>query len=204
MTVLHVVYNSYPDTTGGAIRTRYLVETQARLGVRPVLLSSPFQPPADPAQGDGVDFWKGIPHYRCYNGAEPADFMAAKGWWRRAAKLAALPGFVRKIVVVARRERADILHAHNLFFCGLAAVAAGRILGLPVVYEVRSLVEEGAAGAGPLARWVWRRLEMLTCRLSTHVIVICQGLAEEMIGRGIAAGRITVSGNGVDLDGRVL
>jgi glycosyltransferase involved in cell wall biosynthesis len=198
MTVLHVVYNSYPDTTGGAIRTRCLVETQARRGVRPVVLSSPFQPPADPARGGSIEYCKGIPYYRCYNGADPAGFMAAKAWWRRGAKLAALPAFTRRIIAVARRERADLLHAHNLFFCGLAAVAAGWVLGLPVVYEVRSLVEEGAAGAGSLARWIWRRLETLTCRLATRVIVLCQGLAEEMRRRGIPAHRITVSGNGVD------
>ena len=89
MKVLHVVYNSFPDETGGALRTRYMVETQARLGVRPVVLTAPFQPAADAAQNRGVEYFSGIPHYRCYTGQDPARFMAAgKPGWERAAKLA--------------------------------------------------------------------------------------------------------------------
>jgi len=198
MKILHVVYNSYPDVTGAAVRTRYLVETQARGGVEPVVLSSPIQPPADPAQARGMEYWKGIPHYRCYDGSDPARFMAGKPWWERAAKLAALGPFVRRIREVARRERVEVIHAHNLFFCGLAAVAAaGRT---PVVYEVRSLVEEGMEGAGALLRGSLRRMEELTCRLATHVTVLCRGLAEDLVRRGLAGEKITVAGNGVDVE----
>jgi len=201
MKVLHVVYNSHPDTTGAAIRTGWIARTQARLGVSPVVLSSPFQPPADPAAARGVEYWHDIPHYRCYTGANPARFMAAgKPWWERARKLARLGGFTLRIAQVARRERVGLIHAHNLFFCGLAAVAAGRLLGLPVVYEVRSLVEEGADGAGPWLRAAWRRADLLACRLATHVVVLCRALEEEMIRRGVPPGKITVAGNGVDLE----
>lgn len=197
MKVLHVVYNSWPDTTGAAVRTRYLVETQARMGIAPVVLSSPFQAPADPAQSGGVEYWKDIPHYRSYSGADPARFMAPKPWWERAAKLAAMAPFVRRIREVARRERVDVIHAHNLFFCGLAAIAAG---GAPVVYEVRSLVEEGIEGAGGPLRFCWRRLDEVTCRLAAHVTVLCRGLAEDLVRRGIPAAKLTVAGNGVDVE----
>lgn len=198
MKILHVVYNSYPDVTGAAVRTRYLVETQARGGDEPVVLSAPFQPPADPAQALGIEYWKGIPHYRCYDGSDPARFMAAKPWWERAAKLAALGPFIRRIREVVRRERVEVIHAHNLFFCGLAAVAAaGRT---PVVYEVRSLVEEGMEGAGGVLRGGLRRMEELTCRLATHVTVLCRGLAEDLVRRGLAEEKITVAGNGVDVE----
>ncbi len=201
MTALHVVYNSAPDTTGAAIRTRYLVETQARLGVRPVVVSSPFQPPADPSQAGGFEYCNDIRYYRCYNGADPARFMAAgKPWWERAARLAALGGFIGRIRQVARTEGAQVIHAHNLFFCGLAAEAAGRALGLPVIYEVRSLVEEGMDNIGWLLRPAWRGLEGLACRLASHVTVICEGLRGELIRRGLPDHRITVAGNGVDLE----
>ena len=200
MRILHVVYNSYPDVTGAAVRTRYLVETQERLGIRPVVLSSPVQAPADPAQARGVEYWKGIPHYRCYDGSDPSRFLAAKPWWERAARVVALPAFARRVAEVARRERADVIHAHNLFFCGLAAAAAGRRLGLPVVYEVRSLVEEGLEGAGAPVRFVWRGLEGLACRLADHVTVLCRGLEGELVRRGVPPGKITVAANGVDTD----
>ncbi len=197
MKILHVVYNSYPDVTGAAVRTGYLVETQARGGHEPVVLSSPFQPPADPAQAGGMEHWKGIPHYRCYDGSDPGRFMTAKPWWERAVKLAALAPFIHRIREVVRRERVEVIHAHNLFFCGLAAVAAGG--RTPVVYEVRSLVEEGMEGVGPVLRGSLRRMEILTCRLATHVTVLCRGLAEDLVGRGLAKEKITLAGNGVDV-----
>ncbi len=201
MRVLHVVYNSWPDVTGAAIRTRYLVRAQTRLGVRPIVLSAPFQPPADPAAAQGVEYADGIPHYRCYAGSDPARFMARDKTPReRAAKLAAWPGFARQVARVARRERVDLIHAHNLFFCGLAAAAAGRWLGVPVVYEVRSLVEEGMEGLSPAGQALFRRLEGIACRFADHVTVLCRGLAEELSARGVPSGKMTVAGNGVDTE----
>ncbi|HYM13120.1 MAG TPA: glycosyltransferase [Bryobacterales bacterium] len=201
MKVLHVVHNSHPDLTGGAIRTRYLVETQARMGVQPVVLSAPFQPPLDPGQGHGVEWLGGVPYYRSYNGTDPARFMAAnKPWWERAAKMGALVSFVRRICRVAREERVDLIHAHSLFFCGLAAIAAGRRLGLPVVYEVRSLIEDGLESGGRLAPFAHRLFQRAACRLASRVVVISEGLREEMVRCGVAASKITVAGNGVDLE----
>ena len=199
--VLHVVYNSHPDVTGAAVRTRYLVETQARMGVRPVVLSSPFQPPADPAQAWGVECWKGIPHYRCYNGCAPSRFMAPnKPLGERASKLASLHPFIKRVRQVALQEQVDVIHAHNLFFCGLAAALAGRALRLPVVYEMRSLIEEGVEGAGAALRLAYRLLDGLCCRLASHVIVLSEGLRGELMRRGVPEGKITLAGNGVDLE----
>jgi glycosyltransferase involved in cell wall biosynthesis len=201
MKVLHVVYNSFPDETGGALRTRYVVETQARLGVRPVVLTAPFQPAADRAQHHGVECWGGIPYYRCYAGQDPARFMAAgKPGWERAAKLAALVPFAREIRRVAALERPDLIHAHSLFFCGLAAIAAGRSLGLPVIYEMRSLIGDGVDGAGTWLPRAYRRLDRWTCRLASHVTVISNGLRKELLQWGIPESKITVAGNGVDCE----
>ncbi len=201
MRVLHVVYNCYPDVSGGAVRTQCLVEAQARLGIHPVVLSAPFQPPADPSRSDGVERYHGIPYHRCYDGSDPARFMACdKPWWERAARLRRLVPFARRIERVALEERVDLIHAHSLAFCGLAASVAGRRLGLPVVYEVRSLIEEGMTGSGRLARTAYRLLDGPALRLASHVVVICEGLRQEMIRRGVAASKITVAGNGVDLE----
>lgn len=201
MKILHVAYNYYPDPTGGAVRTRYLVQAQARLGLDPVVLSSPFQPPEGREQSGGVEVYDGIRCYRSYNGADPARFMAPnKPWWERAARLACLFRFAQRIKRVAGAEQAEVIHAHSSAFCGLAAAIAGRRLGLPVVYEVRSLIEEGMDGAGPLVRWAYRRLDSVACRLASHVVVICEGLRQEMTRRGVAPRKITVVANGVDAE----
>ncbi len=199
MKILHVAYNTWPDVSGGAIRTRYVVEAQRRLGLEPIVLSAPFQHPANPAQAGGVEHWNGIAYHRCYNGCDPSRFMAPnKSFWERAAKLAAFAPFVRRIRRLALQHRAEIIHAHSLFFCGLAAATAARGLGVPFIYEIRSLIEEGLDGAGVLVHGAYRLQDQFACRLASHVVVICEGLREEMIRRGIPRGKITVAGNGVD------
>jgi glycosyltransferase involved in cell wall biosynthesis len=49
-----------------------------------------------------------------------------------------------RIEAVARAWRPDVLHAHSPALCGLAAVRAGRRLGIPVVYEIRAFWEDAA------------------------------------------------------------
>jgi glycosyltransferase involved in cell wall biosynthesis len=201
MKVLHVVYNSWPDVTGAAVRTRYVVRAQRRLGVPAAVVSGPSQASADSGQARGVEHLDGVAHYRCWDGTDPSRFLAVDKTWReRAGKLAQWGSFVRRIIEAARLERAEILHAHNLFFCGLAAAVAGRRLGIPVVYEMRSLVEEGMPGLGPAVQWGLGRLDDLACRLADQVTVLCDGLAEELRRRGVPAGNITVAGNGVDVE----
>jgi glycosyltransferase involved in cell wall biosynthesis len=99
----------------------------------------------------------------------------------------------------------DVIHGHGLFYCGLAAALAGRSLGIPSIYEVRSLIEEGlveeggASEQGILYR-AYRGLDALTIRLATHVVTISEGLRRDLVARGVRPERITVVGNGVDVE----
>jgi PEP-CTERM/exosortase A-associated glycosyltransferase len=205
MTVLHVCHSTYPDVTGASIRSRYLFETQAAFGLKPIVLSSPFQPPANLDNARGVEQLNGIPYFRCFDPRYDHRFMVARKSIRtRAHKLTALGPFTSLVRRVARREQVHLIHGHSLFFCGLASVLAARSLGLPSIYEVRSLTEDtlvregGAAQRGILYR-AYRLFDALTVRLATHVVTISQGLRHDLIERGIAPDRITVVGNGVDV-----
>jgi PEP-CTERM/exosortase A-associated glycosyltransferase len=201
---LHLLYSAPPDGTGASIRSRYVVETQAKLGIEPIVLSSPFQAPADQRCAQGVEWIGGIPYHRCFNGDGDRQFMAArKPLTKRAGKLFALPGFTRRARQIARATGVDLIHAHSLFFCGLAGALAARSLGLPSVYEIRSLIEEGLVVQGgittrsPLYRG-YRFFEALAVRLATHITTISDGLRADLIDRGVPAQKITVIRNGVD------
>jgi PEP-CTERM/exosortase A-associated glycosyltransferase len=203
--VLHVLYSAHPDVTGASIRSRYIVETQAAFGLEPVVISSPFQPPVDATLARGVEELNGVRYFRCFDDRYDHRFMVArKSLAARAKKLTALPAFVREVRRIARRERVDVIHGHSLFFCGLAAALAGRSLGLPSIYEVRSLieeglVEEGGASSRGLLHSAYRSLDALSVRLATHVITISEGLRRDLTDRGVAGDRITVIGNGADV-----
>jgi PEP-CTERM/exosortase A-associated glycosyltransferase len=204
MRVLHLCHSTYPDTTGASIRSRYLVETQAQLGIEPIVLSSPFQPPADASQARGVESLHGIPYYRCFDPRYDQRFMVArKPLGTRIRKLTAISGFTRFARQIAREQHAKVIHGHSLFFCGLAAVFAARGLGIPSIYEVRSLIEdtlvrEGGASEGGVLYRAYRWFDDLATRLADHVVAISDGLRRDLIERGVPASRITVVGNGVD------
>ncbi len=205
MRVLHVCHSTYPDVTGASIRSRYLVETQARLGIEPLVVSSPFQAPADPRQVDGIERVAGIEYYRCFDARYDQQFMVArKSPLARLRKLTALGSFTRFVRRIAAERQVDVIHGHSLFFCGLAAVFAARKLGIPSIYEVRSLIEDtlvregGASERGVLYR-AYRWFDDLAIRLSDHVITISDGLRRDLIARGVPEARITVVGNGVDV-----
>jgi glycogen synthase len=205
MRILHVLYSSLPDVTGASVRSHYIVTTQAALGLEPIAVSSPFQPPSVGVDPLGVERIDDVPYHRSFDARYDHQFMVArKRLSTRMRKLTALPAFTRRVHRIAAENHVDVIHGHSLFFCGLAAVFAARMLGVPSVYEVRSLIEdtlvrEGGAREGGLLYRAYRTFDALAVRLATHVVTISDGLRHDLIGRGVAADRITVIGNGVDV-----
>ena len=109
----------------------------------------------------------------------------------------------RRIEQVAERTRPDILHAHSPCLNGIAALQAGRKLGIPVVYEMRAswedaAVDHGTTQEGSLRYRLSRALETWTLRRAEAVTTICEGLRKDILARGIPAERVTVIPNAVN------
>ena len=47
MKILHVLYQSIPNTAGSSIRSRDLINSQLKNGITPVVITSPFQSPLE-------------------------------------------------------------------------------------------------------------------------------------------------------------
>ena len=106
---------------------------------------------------------------------------------------------------VARREQADIIHAHSWYINGLAAryAAAGR-LGIPFIYELRTLWGESVpwwnrAGRANSMKYkaIWR-LELGVMRRANVVVPISRGIRDAIVEKGIDPGKIVIVTNGVD------
>src|SRR6185295_15283940 len=67
----------------------------------------------------------------------------------------------QRILQVARQEKVDLIHAHSPSLNGLPSYAATRRLDIPVVYEMRSLWEEGPEDQ---KRTLFDRLKFVTSR----------------------------------------
>jgi PEP-CTERM/exosortase A-associated glycosyltransferase len=109
----------------------------------------------------------------------------------------------RRLLEVARKERPDVIHAHSPALNGVAAIRAGRALGLPVVYEVRGFWEDaavshGTSREGGLRYRLTRAMETWVVRRADEVTCICDGIRQDLIARGIDPAKITIVPNAVD------
>jgi PEP-CTERM/exosortase A-associated glycosyltransferase len=119
-------------------------------------------------------------------------------------ELAIIGAVARRIAEVVAVEKPDILHAHSPVLNALACLFVTQRLRLPVVYEVRGFWEDAAVSHGTAVEGGWRYrtsrlLETYALRQSHAVTTICEGLRADMLARGIAADKITIIPNGVDI-----
>lgn len=189
--VLHVLDHSLPLHSGYTFRTRAIMAAQAATGLEVKGITGLRHSTEGPdcEQIDDLTFHR----TRGKAGGPP-------GWgeWREINRLA------DAIVALAAQWRPDLLHAHSPALCGMAALIAGRRLGLPVVYEIRAFWEDaavsnGTGSEGSLKYRLTRALENRVVKGASRVVTICDGLRADLIKRGVPAGKITVTPNGVDL-----
>lgn len=203
MKVLHVVYQSLPQVVGSTIRTRDLLWAQAEEGLEVLAVSSPFQRGVSVDSGD--EFVEGVRHIRMYCGdtsLEPSD--VEKGIRTRIRRMATLPSFSRSLLRIAAQFQPDIIHAHAMFYCALAAHSAARQLGVPLVYEVRSLWDENPllrrSVGSYVSRPIVRMLEREAMRRADLVVAINKGLASALETQGVSSRKLVVVGNAVRSD----
>jgi len=118
---------------------------------------------------------------------------------------AVIDGLARRLDEVARIVKPDILHAHSPVLNALPALRVGRRLGIPVVYEVRAFWEDAAVDHGTSREWgiryrITRGLESYALRRADAITTICEGLRGDILGRGIAAEKVTVIPNAVNIE----
>jgi len=193
--ILHVLDHSLPLHSGYTFRTRAILKAQqaAGLEVRGITGQRHLAPRTlDDPEGEIVD---GLTFHRTPGVARGPVGLRE---WRETGALAAA------IERLAREWRPDILHAHSPALCGLAALRAGRKLGIPLTYEIRAFWEDAAVGNGTgsansLKYRLTRALENHVVAGADAVVTICHGLRGDLVARGVDPGKITIMPNGVDL-----
>jgi PEP-CTERM/exosortase A-associated glycosyltransferase len=189
--VLHVLDHSLPLQSGYTFRTRAILKAQQGLGfeVRGVTGVRHFAPGPSPEEADGLTF-----HRTPGTASGPPGLRE----WR---ELGLLAGAIGK---VCDEWRPDVIHAHSPALCGLAGARVAKARGIPFVYEIRAFWEDAAVGngtgrEGSIKYKLTRALEDHVIGAADAVVTICEGLRGDLIARGVAPERITISPNGVDL-----
>jgi glycogen synthase len=193
--VLHVLDHSIPLQSGYTFRTRAILNQQRALGWETVHVTSPKHnlEKAVPAveQVDGLSF------YRCQPSAGILTRLPFVGQW------AVIHSLTRRLIEVGRQEQPDVIHAHSPALNGVAAIRASKVLGLPVVYEVRGFWEDaavshGTSSEGGLRYRLSRAMETWVLRRADEVTCICEGIRSDLISRGTSQDKITIVPNAVD------
>ncbi|MFZ1742938.1 MAG: TIGR04063 family PEP-CTERM/XrtA system glycosyltransferase [Pontixanthobacter sp.] len=197
--ILHILDHSLPLHSGYTFRTRAIMKSQQAAGLTVCGVTgqrhtagSDGQNALGPTAIEDVD---GLQFHRTPGVAEgPAGLRE----WREIAALA------DTIVKVAQVWKPDVLHAHSPALCGAAGLKAAKILGIPLVYEIRAFWEDAAVGNGTGSEGSvkYRMTRLLENRVITGadaVFTICEGLRNDLIERGFQGGKIGISPNGVDL-----
>jgi PEP-CTERM/exosortase A-associated glycosyltransferase len=193
MRILHILDHSLPLQSGYVYRTLGIVARQRALGWEPVLLTGgKHYPPGPPREriGDWEFLRTPMP-----NG------LAGRLPWLRELKI--VDDLAKRLDEAIAEARPHILHAHSPVLNAMAAIRIGRRHRLPVVYEVRALWEDAAAShralSGPDLRYrATRLIETRALRRADAVTTICEGLRQEIIGRGVPRDNVTVVPNAVD------
>ncbi|MGE5721565.1 MAG: TIGR04063 family PEP-CTERM/XrtA system glycosyltransferase [Sphingomonadales bacterium] len=191
MRILHVLDHSLPLQSGYTFRTRAIVKAQLAMGWEVACLTGARHARAggDPETVDGITF---------YRTPAPLQGPSPLREWR---EINALKGRLDRLVA---EWKPDQLHVHSPVLNALAALRVAKRHRIPLLYEIRAFWEDAAVGNGTgtegSARYrLTRMLETWAAQQADAVAVICEGLRSDMVARGIAADKILVAPNGVDL-----
>lgn len=192
--ILHVFDHSFPKSDGYAFRSGEILRFLGRIGWRTFHVTSAKQGVTNAAQETA----QGLQFYR----TQPSAVLAKVPVLNQYGVVSTLK---RRLDAIVRETRPVLLHVYSPCLNALAAIPIARRFGIPLIYEVRALWEDGAVDAGVASEGdvryrMSRMLETYACRQVDHIVTICEGLRNELATRGLPPDRITVVPNSVDLD----
>jgi glycogen(starch) synthase len=194
MRILHILDHSAPVQSGYVYRTLAVLREQVAAGWQVLSLTTPKHPAASDAR-EVVDGWEFI--------RTPGR---SKSRWmpQIASEYAMVRATIGRLEEIAREWRPSVLHAHSPVANAWAALAVGRRLGLPVVYEIRALWEDAASSHGTMApgslRYAMaRHLETRAARRADALVTICRGLYDDLSRRGVCRKHMFIVPNAADV-----
>ena len=197
MKILHILDHSLPLHDGYSFRSQNIFHAQRKMGWHPVIVTSPKHEESWKGSWTKEEQINGFNYYRTgpitHNGI-PFE-----------AEVRLMNALGRRIQEVAELEKPDILHAHSPVLNAIPALWVGRKLGIPVVYEIRAFWEDAGVDQGTYTQDSWkyklvRSIETWVCKRADQVIVICNGLKNDLVKRGISSQKITPVFNGINPD----
>jgi PEP-CTERM/exosortase A-associated glycosyltransferase len=195
MRILHILDHSIPLHSGYTFRTLSILKEQRTLGWKTFHLTGQKQGPCSALEED-VDGWH---FYRTPITLKCVTKLPVLN------QVSVINNLTRRLNEVVKIVKPDILHAHSPALNALPALRVARSLNIPIVYEVRAFWEDAAVDHGTSKEWgvryrLTRALESYALKRVDAVTTICEGLRNDILGRGILPKKVTVIPNAVNIE----
>lgn len=195
MRILHILDHSIPLHSGYTFRTLAILKEQRKLGWETFHVTSAKHTGSTALEEDvnGWHFFRTPKHTNLVSRLPILN------------QISVIDGLTNRLAELVQSIKPDILHAHSPALNAIPALRVARQSGIPVVYEVRAFwedaaVDHGTSSEGGVRYRLTRELENYALRRVNAVTTICEGLRNDMIGRGIVPEKITTIPNAVDIE----
>lgn len=193
--VLHVLNNSFPYSSNGyAVRSKYIVDYQSKLGMKPVVVTRLGFPDIGEKTNFNVEHVDGIPYYRLQKDIYSFSRQPVNEY---------LYKYEEAILNIARKVKPRLIHAASNFYNGYPALRCAQKLGIPFVYEVRGFWEMSRSsyieGFEQSEKFnIHHYMEFQVMGQANHIVTISNSLKNYIANKGIDPNKITVVPNAVD------
>jgi PEP-CTERM/exosortase A-associated glycosyltransferase len=195
MKILHILDHSIPLHSGYTFRTLAILQEQRKLGwdIYNVTSAKHVAVTESIEEVDGFKF---------YRSETPKGLMAKLPILNQWAIVQSLS---KRLDEIIPELKPDVLHAHSPALNGIAAIRAAKKHNIPLVYECRAFWEDAAVDHGTttensLRYYLTKWLETYVFKKASAITTICEGLRNDIIGRGISPEKITVIPNAVNVE----
>lgn len=196
--ILHLLKIGMPQRQSGySMRSMYTLSGQLAAGLDPVAVTAlDFPRSIGVDDAPEVDTVSGVRYRHLFRDAIP----------EKEAPDDYLTAYANALLPVVAEEAPDLIHVHSGHRgteAALVALAVGRALDIPVVYEVRGFFEalwtKDLAWAEEAEIYHRRRAaEAHVLRQSAAVVTLSESMKQDIVGRGVDPGHVHVVPNGVD------
>ena len=203
MRILHILDHSIPLQSGYVFRTMAIVREQKRIGITPILLTTPRHITSKQGANTTSDLFK---HIEEIDGWKIYRSHKKKSWFNSLPiinELSDMLATYRSLEHHIDDITPDAIHIHSpvLNFWPLYCAFGKKY---PITYEIRAFWEDAAVNHGSTSfaspRYKGTRtLETMAMRRATAVTTICNGLKRDILDRGIDASKVEVIPNAVSL-----
>lgn len=191
--ILHVLDHFLPYHSGYTYRSLSIFHNLKEKGIEQILLTSAkhkkFEKSIEVVDG-----------FKVYHTEVKKLFFNKLSFAKELHEMKAL---YDNMNLVLKLNRFDIIHAHSPVLNGMPALIFSKQNNIPILYDIRAFWEDGSVSHGKISENSFKYrtikfLETFVTKKVDKVSVICKGLKEDLVSRGVSEEKISIHPNGSD------